>query len=142
MNDEYKFSESCERWFADIIGNIFNISSKLGYNSVLLVECMLGHELWRAMLLSDATYYTFGERYILSKIIKTTGLSKGPTFDPYVMWMYGYSIKWLLHKYPEDIDKIQQHFSVEYFNDHFGYYHTQGFNKIVEEAHALCNENN
>ena len=136
MTDDYKIPEDCERWFANIIAKLFELSAKRNYDSKQLASAFLTHPQWRSMLLSDNVfYYGTGLTYALDAVVTSANVQKGFSFDSYVMWVYGYLIKWWVYKFPEDIDFIQQIMPLESFDDNFLYWHTQGFNKIVYELH-------
>ena len=134
---EYTFSEDCEKWFAEVIAKLFELSSKSNYNSEQIVTTMLTNELWISLLLArNIHYYCTGYNYTLRHIVESGNIQKGNTYNSYVMWSYGYLIKWWLYKFPQDIDYIQKVLPLSLFETGFDYWHTQGWNKCVNTLHS------
>lgn len=135
--EEYTFSEDCEKWFADVIARLFELSAKSGYDSEQIVNTMLTNPLWISMLLSkNVHYYCTGYTYTLNHIVETGNVQKGNTYNPYVMWSYGYLIKWWAYKFPQDIGDILTVLPLSLFETGFDYWHTQGWNKSVDTLHS------
>ena len=135
MNNKYVFSEECERVFADYIGNLFSESVKEGYDSERFVQAFLTEDMLIRMLRSEFThYYTFSLAYTIYHLTEMFNIPKGKTYDSYVMWMYGYMLKWWAYRYPED---NFSKFTLSHFNDVFVYYHTLGWDALVDEAHSF-----
>ena len=135
---DYILPEAAERWFAETIGDLFSLTAKQGYDSEQVVKTMLTVGLWPKMLLSEHLhFYCTGLLYTLDYFVKDGNIIKGNHYDSYVMWMYGYMLKWWMYKYPEDLSFVSKCFPISKFDGGFGCYHSQGWNYLVDLAHSF-----
>lgn len=128
--------DSLERYFATYLADLFELSAEQGYDSLDIVHKFTSIEYLNEMLHSVAVdYYMCGKYYTLNKFAAKYDFKKGNSFDPYVMWMYGYLLKWWAYRYPkDDVSK----FPLEHFDKVFMYYHTLGWEQLIDEARDYC----
>lgn len=128
------FNKEIEHWFADTIGKCFELSIRDNLDSVSYTGEFLNSEWGSDVLMEDRLKEYNSVPYMYSRSKRNLNLKQGHTYDPYVMWMYGYLVKhWVNkeNKKPQDIWKI---LPLDRFNDLFGFYHTQGWNYIIADA--------
>ena len=130
-------SEYCrdiELWFADTVGKCFERTVKDGYDSYKFAKDIL-NENWGIALLTENVIRAFDSvSYMYDSIKESINLVKGETYDEYLMWMYGYLVKYWVYK--EDISPVDiwKLLPIDIFDARFNFYHTQGWDYIIEDA--------
>ncbi len=130
----YAFNDSIEHWFADSIGKCFEYSTRDNYDSLCYTGEFLNSDWGRDVLMEDRLKEYTSVPYMYSKSRNALKLEKGETYDPYVMWMYGYLVKYWINKEKISPQRIWKILPVDKFNDLFVFYHTQGWNYIIADA--------
>lgn len=130
----YGFSREIEDWFADYIGKCFEMSTKDHYDSVGFAREFLNSTWGSELLLEDRIKEYESLPYMYAKAKKNLNLKKGETYDPYVMWMYGYLVKYWIYKNKTQPDIVWNTLPIDRFENMFGFYHTQGWNYIICDA--------
>ena len=130
----YRFSEDVEKWFADTIARCFEYSTTKNIDSYQFARDFLNSEDGQIILTDKFVkpYNSFA--YMFNILNKELHFAEGETYSPDIMWMYGYLVKyWVYHKnmLPKDIWNI---LPVDMFRELYPFYHTQGWNYIIEDA--------
>lgn len=128
------FSREIEDWFADYIGKCFEMSTKDNYDSVGFAREFLNSTWGTELLLEDRIKEYESLPYMYAKAKKNLNLETGKTYDPYVMWMYGYLVKYWVYKNKTQPDIIWDILPINRFENMFEFYHTQGWNYIINDA--------
>ena len=136
------FSKRLESYFADTVGKCFEVSSEKNIDSYLFAKEFLNGKLGCEILSEDylKPYNSF--LYMFDVFNDDAKITKGIAYDKYIMWMYGYLVKyWVYFKEikPEDVWKI---LPIDTFKDLFSFYHTQGWGYIIEDATERYNSKN
>ena len=132
MNDG--FNREIQHWFADTIGKCFELSVRDNYDSVDYAGQFMNSSWGHDILTEDRIKEYTSVPYMYSMSKNTLNLQSGSTCDPYVMWMYGYLIKYWVNKDNTDPKDIWKIMPLDRFHDMFGFYHTQGWNYIISDA--------
>lgn len=121
-------------WHCDTIASCFQKTALDNYDSDSFVNEFISNDYCRSILLDDLAKPYYNWTYMYSKIIKNIKTTKGIARSEYVMWSYGYLLKyWINTKdaYPEDIVKLMP---LSKYDDYFTLYHTLSWNKIISKA--------
>ncbi len=129
-----EFNERIEDWFADAIGKCFSFSAEDNYDSDVFVKEFVNSEYGRSILNERYIKPYENERYMYSKAIEELNLKKGKPYDKYVLWMYGYLLKYWVTYYDDSPSAVYNILPIKTFNKLFGKYHTQGWKYIIEDA--------
>ena len=128
------YSDRIVNIFADSTARCFEYSVEKGIESYTFVKEFMNSKIGRNILLELETKPFNSFAYMFDIIQDELHVKQGKTYDSYVMWMYGYLIKyWTAYRdiTPEQIWKI---LPIDMFNNMFGFYHTQGWNYIIDDA--------
>lgn len=119
---------------ADTIGKCFEYSTVKNVDSYFFAEQFLNSKMGTAILKGDflKPYNSFA--YMFGLLQKEVSFCKGETYDPYIMWMYGYLVKYWVDNYNVSPKEIWKILPIDVFKDRFGFYHTQGWNYIIKNA--------
>ena len=128
-------------WYQETIAYCFEKSAKKGYLSYDFAEKFLNSE-WGSNLLLEKKYTICYESAanMFAHAIKELDVKKGKIYDPYVMWMYGYLVKFWVTNYNITPQKIWEVLPINVFNARFMFYHTQGWHYIIQNAITRYNE--
>ena len=121
--------------YSKMSGELFVLAASKGYESVNFVELALntwyGHMVYddiRANEWLADTYLLAGyEREFGSKLIK------GPTYPNEVMWFCGYLYRYWGITEDRPIQEIYKIAPFEWLAAHYGFYHTQGEEYVIED---------
>lgn len=64
--------------------------------------------------------------YMFAKTKDNLQLRKGQVYDEYVLWMYGYLVKYWVASKKASPKKVWNILPIDTFNDSFEFYYTQG----------------
>lgn len=120
--------------FADSTARCFEYTAKVGIDSYTFAKKFMHSKSGYSMLMELDIKPFNSFRYMLEIVQEEIKVGQGVAYDSYVMWMYGYLIKyWTAYRdiTPEQIWKI---LPVDKFNEMFNFYHTQGWNYIIDDA--------
>ena len=132
MNDQ--FSKEIEHWFADTIGKGFALSVNDNYDSLKYTGEFLNSK-WGSDVLTEERLKEYNSLpYMYSRSKNSLQLKQGHTYDRYVLWMYGYLVKYWVNKEKVQPGEIWKILPLNRFDELFGFYHTQGWNYIISDA--------
>ena len=126
----------------ETIARCFKKSAIDGYNSFEFLNNFVDSEYGRKILLHNGIkdYYFWG--YMYEGLLEEFKLTKGNALDEYVMYSYGYLLKYWLDIHKVEPRLIVKILPLERFNAKFGFYHTQGDEYIIENETERYYRNN
>ena len=128
------YCRDIELWFSDTVGTCFKWSARDGYDSYRFSKDFLTTD-WGISVLTENNIRLFDSvGYMYSYAKDNITFIKGNPYDEYLMWMYGYLVKYWVYMEnisPVDIWRI---LPVDVFDARFNFYHTQGWNYIIGDA--------
>lgn len=132
MNFDYEkhlLDEKC-----DIFGGLFRWSAVNGLDSLLFIrEVMTNPKLENLVYYDEVTEWC-DEWFLLGALDRLVPFKKGKVIDDFALWFMGYTYKYWMRTRktkPKDVYKI---LPVELFLERFGFYHTQDWEYIVQNA--------
>lgn len=129
-----KFDNKVENWFCESLGTCFQYSVNEKIDSYMLAEKFLNERWGNNILLEKSLKELESPTYMLDKAILKLDLKRGKTYDEYLMWMYGYLIKyWTGYRNIKPL-KIWEILPIDRFNKLFSFYHTQGWDYIIDDS--------
>ena len=130
-----EFNDKIEHWFADSIGKCFAMSVKDGYDSYMFSKEFLSSD-WGSGLLSEKRIREYESvPYMYAKAKKNLELKQGITYEEYLMWMYGYLVKYWVTTKDVTPQEVWEVLPIDKFDKLFLFYHTQGWNYIIKDAY-------
>ena len=132
------FNKAIEHWFADTIGKCFEMSVKENYDSLKYASEFMNSE-WGSELLTEERIKEYTSLpYMFEKSKKNLDISEGKTCDPYMMWMYGYLVKYWVGTRNISPKTVWKMLPLDKFDNLFGFYHTQGWDYIINDVEKRC----
>ena len=134
------YSDEMENYLADSVGNCFQESAKENYDSYNFAKEFLNSNLGESILkgIYYKAYNSFA--YMLDICKDELNLKKGETYDSYLMWMYGFLVKFWITHYDIESSEIWKILPIDLFYFKFPFYHTQGWHYIIEDSTDLYNK--
>ena len=134
-NSILSFEERERNRKCQLFGKMFIRSILMGYDSKNFVEQVMTYDGYIDLILLDDGYEWCDECYLLRLFENIKEFKKSENhIDSFELWFMGYLYKyWQLTRkmLPNEIYKI---FSFEKFDEGFPFYHTEGWEHIINEV--------
>lgn len=124
-----------EEWFAETVARCFEYSVKQKRDSYLFAKDLLQSEIGNSVLTEEYLKpfeCDFG--YMYGTFNKELSFAEGKTYDPYLMWLYGYVVKHWIGVYEVTPEKVWTILPIDQFKQMFKYYRVKDWKEIIEDA--------
>ena len=114
------------------IGNVFKLSSENNYDSFDFVNKFIDSDFGFNILVDNYIGWYFSYPFMFDKMVKFIKPNKGTPLNSYLMWFYGYLLKyWITTRkmLPKDVYNMMP---LDVFERRFMSYHTQGWEYLIE----------
>ena len=118
---------------SEILGRAFVLSAKEGYESKEFVKAVMSSPKIEFFINVDESADWCDEWFLFANFEQCYKFKKGKTIEEYELWFMGYLYKYWMrtrHMKAKDVYKI---LPFEEFHNRFGFYHTQGWDYIIED---------
>ena len=123
------------RWQAECIADCFKKASLDNLDSKDFVEKFIFTEFGNDILDDNNFRYYYCWTVMYDKFIHNVACKSGGTvLDEYLMWMYGYVIKYWQGTRNFPVKEIYKILPLDKFDRLFDFYHTQSWDYIIEDS--------
>lgn len=117
-----------------IFAELFRLSAKKGYDSLDFVKKVMTDKTLDWLFAVDDCQEWCDEAFLMSVMERQIDFKKGEILDDYLLWFAGYLYKYWMLKYSLDRRIIYKILPLKRLNASFGFYHTQGWDYVINDA--------
>lgn len=123
---------------ADLFGKLFELSIKKGYDSEQFISQLMTDDAYKELLNFDDGQDWCDENFLLAKLKrKKDFIMSKKQYAQFDMWFMGYLYKYWMSTYNKKPNEVFKLLPVDKFYNNLGFYHTQGWEKIIKDCSKL-----